>query len=39
MQLLDTYDWIAIGLYFAVLFGVALWVIFQKQENTEDYFL
>jgi solute:Na+ symporter, SSS family len=39
MQLLDTYDWIAIGLYFALLFGVALWVIFQKQENTEDYFL
>lgn len=39
MQLLDTYDWIAIGLYFALLFGVALWVVFQKQENTEDYFL
>ncbi len=39
MQLLDTYDWIAIGIYFALLFGVALWVIFQKTENTEDYFL
>jgi SSS family solute:Na+ symporter len=39
MQLLDTYDWIAIGIYFALLFGVALWVIFQKSENTEDYFL
>jgi solute:Na+ symporter, SSS family len=39
MNLLDTYDWIAIGLYFALLFGVALWVIFQKTENTEDYFL
>ncbi|MFM2392608.1 MAG: hypothetical protein RLZZ546_585, partial [Bacteroidota bacterium] len=39
MQLLDTYDWIAIGLYFALLFAVALWVILQKTENTEDYFL
>lgn len=39
MQILDALDWIAIGLYFAVLFGLALWVILQKSENTEDYFL
>ncbi|MEM6801427.1 MAG: sodium:solute symporter [Bacteroidota bacterium] len=32
-------DWVIVGLYFAVLFAVALWVILQKQNNTEDYFL
>lgn len=39
MQLLDTFDWIVIGVYFAILFGLAIWVILQKTENTEDYFL
>jgi len=39
MQLLDTYDWIVIGIYFAILFGLAIWVIRQKTENTEEYFL
>ena len=39
MSSLDSLDWIVIGLYFAVLFGIALWVILQKQKNTEDYFL
>lgn len=39
MNTLDLYDWIVISIYFAVLFGVALWVIVQKTENTEDYFL
>lgn len=39
MNLLDTLDWIAISIYFAILFGIALWVIFRKTENTEDYFL
>jgi SSS family solute:Na+ symporter len=39
MHALDTFDWIVIALYFAVLFGVAIWVIIQKTENTEDYFL
>ena len=32
-------DWVVIGLYFAVLFGVAWWVIRQKQKTSEDYFL
>ncbi len=36
---LDFLDWIVIGLYFAVLAGIAIWVIMQKQKNTEDYFL
>ena len=36
---LETLDWFVIGLYFVVLLGVAIWVIFQKQNNTEDFFL
>jgi SSS family solute:Na+ symporter len=39
MHALDTLDWIVISIYFALLFGVAIWVILQKTENTEDYFL
>ena len=39
MQGFDTLDWIVIGGYFLVLLGVALWVIRQKQHNTEEYFL
>ena len=36
---LETIDWVVVGLYFAVLFGIAIWVILQRQKNTEDYFL
>ena len=32
-------DWIIIGLYFAILAAVAIWVITRKQNNTSDYFL
>ena len=32
-------DWIAIGLYLATLLGVAWWVIRQRQDMTDDYFL
>ncbi len=39
MKSLDTLDWIFISLYFLLLFGVAIWVILKKNENTEDYFL
>ncbi|MCM4157305.1 sodium:solute symporter [Gramella sp. AN32] len=39
MQILDTLDWITISIYFAVLVGIAVWVIRKKQSNTEDYFL
>jgi len=39
MQTLDTFDWIAITIYFLVLLGIALWVIRKKENNTEDYFL
>lgn len=39
MKGLDALDWVVIAAYFAILLGVAWWVIMQKQKNTEDYFL
>jgi SSS family solute:Na+ symporter len=39
MSNLGTLDWIVIGAYFALLFGILWWVIKQRQSNTEDYFL
>ncbi len=39
MATFSTLDWIVIGLYFTILFGVAIWVILQKHKDTEDYFL
>lgn len=36
---LGTLDWIAIGAYFALLAGVAVWVINQREETAQDYFL
>ncbi|MCB9082117.1 MAG: sodium/solute symporter [Lewinellaceae bacterium] len=36
---LATLDWLVIGAYFLVLFGIAAWVISQKQKDAEDYFL
>ncbi|MDG2386875.1 MAG: sodium:solute symporter [Flavobacteriaceae bacterium] len=39
MQTLELLDWISIIIYFAILAGIAIWVIRNKKENTEDYFL
>jgi SSS family solute:Na+ symporter len=39
MQGLESLDWVFIGVYFAILFGIAWWVLKQKQRNTADYFL
>ncbi|HOY13255.1 MAG TPA: sodium:solute symporter [Saprospiraceae bacterium] len=39
MQKLDTLDWVFIGIYFAILLGIAFWVIRKKKGDTEDYFL
>ncbi len=39
MQTLDTLDWVFIGVYFLILAGIAVWIIRNKKENTEDYFL
>ncbi|MFP2996608.1 sodium:solute symporter [Spongiivirga sp. MCCC 1A20706] len=38
-SVLEFGDWIVLGIYFLALVGVAVWVILQKNKNTEDYFL
>ncbi len=38
-SVLEFGDWIVLSLYFLALIGVAVWVILQKNKNTEDYFL
>jgi len=35
----EALDWIAIGMYFAVLFGIAWWVILRRRDTADDYFL
>ncbi len=37
--ILESIDWWVLGFYFAALIAVAVWVILQKQKDTEDYFL
>lgn len=32
-------DWLVVAAYFAVLAGVAVWVVRQKQDSSADYFL
>lgn len=34
-----TLDWIVLGLFFIVLFGIVWWVVRQKEETSADYFL
>ncbi|HLF45245.1 MAG TPA: sodium:solute symporter [Chitinophagaceae bacterium] len=36
---LQSLDWIVLGGYFAILLGIAWWVMRQKNKTTEDYFL
>jgi len=36
---LQTLDWIIIAGYFILIFGLAWWVIKQRQDNSTDYFL
>lgn len=38
-SVLETWDWVVLGIYFVALMGVAVWVVLQKNKNTEDYFL
>ncbi|MBQ4818560.1 sodium:solute symporter [Aquimarina sp. MMG016] len=38
-SILEAGDWWILGLYFAALIGVAVWVVLKKNKNTEDYFL
>ncbi len=39
MNTLQALDWAVVALYFALLAGVAAWVLRQRQETSEDYFL
>ena len=39
MSVLATIDWVFIALYFALILGIAWWVIQQKNETSDDYFL
>lgn len=36
---LQKWDWIVLGIYFAVLFGIAWWVILKSRDTAADYFL
>jgi len=38
-SILETADWWVLGVYFAALIAVAVWVILQKNKDTADYFL
>ncbi len=39
MSVLAPIDWIFIALYFVLILGIAWWVIRQKNETSDDYFL
>ncbi|WP_435131786.1 sodium:solute symporter [Formosa sp. A9] len=39
MQALQTLDWVVIGVFAVLLIGVIVYVVKQKQQNSEDYFL
>jgi SSS family solute:Na+ symporter len=39
MNLLSTVDWILVGVYFSIIFGVAWWAIRKRQKTSTDYFL
>ncbi len=36
---MGTLDWIVIGVFFIALIGIIWWVVSQKSNNSEDYFL
>jgi SSS family solute:Na+ symporter len=38
-SVLEGLDWFVLGIYFIALIGVAVWVVLQKNNTTEDYFL
>ena len=38
-SVLQQLDWVVLAIYFLALIGVAIWVLIQKNKNTEDYFL
>ena len=38
-SVLEGLDWFVLGIYFIALIGVAVWVVLQKNNTAEDYFL
>ena len=38
-SVLEKLDWFVLSIYFLALIAVAVWVVLQKNKNTEDYFL
>ena len=38
-SVLEGLDWVVLGIYFLALIVVAVWVVLQKNNTTEDYFL
>ena len=38
-SVLESFDWLVLGIYFLALIAVAVWVVLHKNKNTEDYFL
>lgn len=36
---LGTLDWVTIGAYFAIILGVAWWVVLKSKDTADDYFL
>jgi len=36
---LGTWDWAAVGVYFALIMGVTWWVILKNRDTADDYFL
>lgn len=39
MQAFETLDWIAIGLYFALIAGISVWSMRKKKDSASEYFL
>ena len=38
-SILESLDWFVLAIYFLILIAVAVWVVLQKNKDTEDYFL
>ena len=32
-------DWLVLGAFFVILFGIVAWVLRQKEDDVKDYFL
>lgn len=39
MATFGTFDWVTLGAYFALLLGVAWWVVLKARDTADDYFL